>query len=253
MPRAADRCRGRGSRRPRRSSEPRRRGPAARARRSCCDPARPLAASRCVASEAPGGGCAGPGRPPRWRRRRPARRLRSPAARNPRAARLDRLRPARLPQAAAFADLRRRDSLRRGQHLERVAALVAEPAVVDLVVVAGQHPLYLFVADREGDVALRRAQRADRAAPARCPRAARGSGRGSRSARRPGRAGSSCPRRGARDRSPSLRHRRISLCEPRSITVSASSPGGFWRWKQTPRWRELMQRSRSSAISERGG
>ena len=43
------------------------------------------------------------------------------------------------------------------------AALVAEPAVVDLVVVALQHAQDALVADGEAHVALRRAERADRA------------------------------------------------------------------------------------------
>jgi hypothetical protein len=47
-------------------------------------------------------------------------------------------------------------------HLEAEAPPVAEPAVVDLVVVARQHPLDPLVADRELHVALARAQRADR-------------------------------------------------------------------------------------------
>src|SRR4051794_40324524 len=55
------------------------------------------------------------------------------------------------------------DPLRRVKHLEAVAAAVAEPAVVDLGVVAGQHPFHLLVADGEADVALARADRADRA------------------------------------------------------------------------------------------
>src|SRR4051794_7792626 len=55
------------------------------------------------------------------------------------------------------------DPLRRVEHLEAVAAAVAEPAVVDLGVVTGQHPFHLLVADGEADVALARADRADRA------------------------------------------------------------------------------------------
>jgi hypothetical protein len=42
------------------------------------------------------------------------------------------------------------------------AALVAQPAVVDLVVLAREHAQHALVADRQRDVALRRAQRADR-------------------------------------------------------------------------------------------
>src|SRR5262249_41641521 len=46
--------------------------------------------------------------------------------------------------------------------LEAVATLVAEPAVIDLGVVARQDPEDALVADRELDVALARAERADR-------------------------------------------------------------------------------------------
>ena len=51
------------------------------------------------------------------------------------------------------------------------AALVAQPAVVDLLVVAAEHAQDALVADGEGDVALRRAQRADRARLLDVPRA----------------------------------------------------------------------------------
>src|SRR6202012_3998125 len=64
--------------------------------------------------------------------------------------------------AAAFGP-RLGDPLRRVEHLEAVAAFVADPAVVDVLVVAGDHPFHLLVADREADVALARAERADRA------------------------------------------------------------------------------------------
>ena len=74
--------------------------------------------------------------------------------------RLDRLVPAR--RRAAF-EPRTVDPLRVGEHLEAVAAAVAEPAVVDLGVVAPEHPFHLLVADGEADVALARAERADRA------------------------------------------------------------------------------------------
>src|SRR4029450_13213393 len=61
------------------------------------------------------------------------------------------------------ADHRAGDALGRIEHLEGEAALVAEPAVVDVGVVPGEHPQHVLVADREGDVALARAEGADRA------------------------------------------------------------------------------------------
>ena len=64
---------------------------------------------------------------------------------------------------AVAAEPRLGDSLLRRDHPEAEAALVAQPAVVDLVVVAGEHPLHTLVADREHDVALARAEGADRA------------------------------------------------------------------------------------------
>src|SRR5262249_5318777 len=72
----------------------------------------------------------------------------------------DRLVPVQLPAAAAA---RPGHPLLGGEHLEAVAAAVAEPAVVDVGVVAGDDPLHLLVADGEADVALARAERADRA------------------------------------------------------------------------------------------
>ena len=99
--------------------------------------------------------------PPRWRPapptiaatcRAPARELRRPRPRAPRS------QPARLPPSARLGD-----PLLGGDHLEAEAALVAEPAVVDLVVVAGQDALDALVADGELDVALARAEGADRA------------------------------------------------------------------------------------------
>ena len=84
-----------------------------------------------------------------------------PAACSPAAACVDRLvpaRPRRRPRSRGPVD-----PLLGVEHLEAVAAAVAEPAVVDLGVVAGEHPLHLLVADGEADVALARAERADRA------------------------------------------------------------------------------------------
>ncbi len=76
--------------------------------------------------------------------------------------RLDRLGPGRRAQVAALADHRLGDAVGRVDHLVAEAALVAEPPVVDLVVVARQHPHDVLVADGELDVALARAERADR-------------------------------------------------------------------------------------------
>ena len=65
-------------------------------------------------------------------------------------------------QLPAVADQRLGDTLVDMEGLVGKAALVAQPAIVDLVVVARQHPQRALVADGEGDVALRRAQRAHR-------------------------------------------------------------------------------------------
>ena len=116
--------------------------------------------SRRGASRAPRAGCAGPGSPPRWRRRRRSPRSRRRPCADPR--------PPWRSSSSQFADAaalepRPVDPLLGAEHLEAVAATVAEPAVVDLGVVAPQHPLHLLVADGEADVALARAQRADRA------------------------------------------------------------------------------------------
>src|SRR5262249_58809472 len=72
----------------------------------------------------------------------------------------DRLGPVDLDAAA---QLRSAHPLRGVEHLEAVAAAVAEPAIVDVWVVAADHPLHPLVADGEADVALARAERADRA------------------------------------------------------------------------------------------
>ena len=77
---------------------------------------------------------------------------------------LERALPRDRAQLAAVAHERLGDPLRRMHHLVAEAALVAEPAVVDLGVVARHHAQHLgVVADGELDVALRRAERADRA------------------------------------------------------------------------------------------
>src|SRR5690606_14900013 len=75
----------------------------------------------------------------------------------------ERLLPARRVERAAAPNERPRDPLLGVDHLEAEAALVAEPAVVDLLVVARQRAHDALVADGELDVALRGAERADRA------------------------------------------------------------------------------------------
>ncbi len=76
---------------------------------------------------------------------------------------LQRALPGDGAQLAAVADHRRGDALVDVDGLVGEAAAVAQPAVVDLVVVAGEHAQDALVADGERDVALARAQRADRA------------------------------------------------------------------------------------------
>ena len=134
---------------------------------------RPARASRRAASRVPRAAGAGRGSPPRWwRSRRPARpcaRRRAPARA---AASRQRALPRDLAQEAAVAHQRRRDALRRAERLVAEAALVAEPAVVDLLVVAREHAHDLgVVAHGQLDVALRRAHRADRARALDVPRA----------------------------------------------------------------------------------
>ncbi len=175
---AAGRCRARGSRRPRRCRGPWRRSPARRGGRSASRPrAAARGASRRAASRAPRAAAAAPGSPPRWRRRRRSRDseavvLSGPSPLlsgedHPASARFGTQpsAPSRAPPPATAPPFSRGPSTRsrRVEHLEAVAAAVAEPAVVDLVVVAGEHPFHLLVADREADVALARAERADRA------------------------------------------------------------------------------------------
>jgi hypothetical protein len=83
----------------------------------------------------------------------------------------ERLLPRGGHERAALAHQRLRDALVDVGVLERVAALVAQPAVVDLGVVAAEHAHDAVVADRQRHVALRRAQRADRAGALDVPRA----------------------------------------------------------------------------------
>ena len=83
----------------------------------------------------------------------------------------DGLLPARGQQLLAVTHERRRDALVRVHGLVAEAALVAQPAVVDLAVVAGEHAQDALVADGQLDVALRGAARAHGAGPLDVPRA----------------------------------------------------------------------------------
>ena len=84
---------------------------------------------------------------------------------------LERALPAHLSQHPTVAHHRLRDPLVDVHRLVGEAALVAQPAVVDLGVVAAEHAQHALVADGEGHVALRRAHRADRARVLDVPRA----------------------------------------------------------------------------------
>ncbi len=84
---------------------------------------------------------------------------------------VERLLPGRGHQRRALADERLRDPLVHVRGLVGEAALVAQPAVVDLVMVAREHPHHAVVADGQLDVALRRAVGADRAGALDVPRA----------------------------------------------------------------------------------
>ena len=84
---------------------------------------------------------------------------------------VERALPGDRAQLAAVADHRRGDALVDVDRLVGEAALVAQPAVVDLGVVAPEHAQHALVAHGEGDVALRRAQRAHRARALDVPRA----------------------------------------------------------------------------------
>src|SRR6202044_800256 len=70
--------------------------------------------------------------------------------------------PADLAQLAAVANHRRGHALVGVDRLVGEAALVAQPAVVDLVVLAREHAQHALVADRQRDIALRRAECAER-------------------------------------------------------------------------------------------
>ncbi len=106
------------------------------------------------------------------RRRAAGQRARAVAGRLERARRgRDRLVPARRHQLGAFAHQRLDDPLLGVHGLVAEAALVAQPAVVDLVVIAREHAQHAFVADGQLDVALRRAAGADRARALDIPRA----------------------------------------------------------------------------------
>ena len=79
--------------------------------------------------------------------------------------------PAHRRQLAAVAQQRLGDALVDVDGLVREAPAVAEPPVVDLVVLAGEDAQDALVADGELDVALARAERADRARALDVPRA----------------------------------------------------------------------------------
>ena len=84
---------------------------------------------------------------------------------------VERALPGDLAQLAAVADHRPRHALVDVDRLVGEAAAVAQPAVVDLWVVAPEHAQDAVVADREGDVALAGAQPAHRAGALDVPRA----------------------------------------------------------------------------------
>ena len=84
---------------------------------------------------------------------------------------VERLLPARRHEHRALADERLGDPLVDVRRLVGEAALVAQPAVVDLVVLAREHAHDAVVADGQLDVALRRAVGADGARALDVPRA----------------------------------------------------------------------------------
>src|SRR6185437_15561256 len=67
----------------------------------------------------------------------------------------------RLEPSVLALDQRILDPVLRVQVSEGESALVAEPALVDLGVVAGENPLHLPLARRRADVAADRAEAAD--------------------------------------------------------------------------------------------
>ena len=121
------------------------------------------------------------------RRRRRPKRADRPARLAQRArGRAQRALPRGRPQRVAVAHQRLDDPLLGVDRLVREAALVAQPAVVDALVVARQHAQHALVAHRQLDVALRRAQRADGAGALDVPRPRAEAVRRARSARPPG-------------------------------------------------------------------
>ena len=96
--------------------------------------------------------------------------VRAPARRSADRGLAQRALPADRAQLAAVADHRRGDALVGVDRLVGEAALVAQPAVVDLVVLAREHAQHALVADGQRDVALRRAERAERAGALDLPR-----------------------------------------------------------------------------------
>ena len=159
--------RGRTRGRARRPAAPGRRGRARAPRRARARRRPPGGSSRAARGTAAGGG-----RPPRSScRRRPAR----PPWRPPCRARRRRASSAFSQLArmscAALAHERLDDPLVDVRRLVGEAALVAQPAVVDLLVVAPEHAHHAVVAHGQLDVALRRAVRADRARALDVPRA----------------------------------------------------------------------------------
>ena len=127
-------------------------------------------------------------------RERDLHRLRSRERGHDRAARLaqerldlvERLVPGDLAKTLRPAAKRGRDAVLRAEVRIREAALVAQPAAVDLRVVAAQDPPHLPLADRRRDVASDRAAGADRRHVLDLPRPRLRSGRAWTSARRPG-------------------------------------------------------------------
>ena len=112
----------------------------------------------------------------------------------------------RLEAAPAHSEERRANPVGGAHVVEREAALVAEPAVVDLGMVPREDARRLPLPRRHPDVAARRGRGRRRSARCRSPTGVPGSDRSSAGARRPGRARSRC-RRSARGRARSRRWR----------------------------------------------